>query len=82
MNTRLNLVTANEAATRLGVHHKTIARLLREEILAGMKVSNRWLVEQSTLDEFSKHYIGRKGRPKGYTPIRRSTDESSTLRPS
>jgi len=68
---RTNLVTTHEAASRLQVHPKTVSRLMRMGKLTGVKLANRWLVEESTLEEFSKGYVGRKGRPSGYSPRRR-----------
>ena len=67
----LNLITAEEAANRLNVHHKTISRLLRKEKIAGVKLANRWLLDESALISFSQYYTGSKGRPKGYSPGRR-----------
>ena len=67
MKKELKLITAEEAASRLKVHHKTIARLLRNKKISGIKLANRWLVRESVLDEFSKRYSGTKGRPKDAT---------------
>jgi len=68
MTSELRLVAASEAAQRIGVHHKTMSRLMREEKLKAVKVANRWLVEESVLDRFVKTYVGKKGRPKGWSP--------------
>ena len=62
------LVSTSEAATRLGVHPKTVARLVRSGKVSAVKVANRWLVEESTVEAFSKTYVGKKGRPKGWSP--------------
>lgn len=70
METKLGLVTAYEAARELRVHPKTVRRLLRQGKLAGVKLANRWLIEQTTLETFGKNYIGKKGRPKGWSPRR------------
>jgi hypothetical protein len=45
-----------------------MSRLMREEKLKAVKVANRWLVEESVLDRFVKTYVGKKGRPKGWSP--------------
>ncbi len=66
-----NLVTTHEAGSRLQVHPKTVSRLMRMGKLAGVKLANRWLVEESTLEEFGRTYVGKKGRPLGYSPRRR-----------
>lgn len=68
MKTRIRLITAGQAARELGVHPKTVSRLLRQGTLMGIKLANRWLIEQDTIETFRQHYIGRKGRPKGWSP--------------
>ena len=68
---RTNLVTTHEAASRLRVHPKTVSRLIRMGKLTAVKLANRWLVEEPTLEEFSRGYVGRRGRPTGYSPRRR-----------
>lgn len=65
---KLHLTTSYEAARDLEVHPKTVSRLLRQGNLMGIKLANRWLIEQDTLEIFRKDYIGKKGRPKGYSP--------------
>lgn len=79
MEERLKLVAASEAAARLGVHPKTVWRLIKRGRLAGVQLVGRWLVQEDSLESLSKTYVGKKGRPKGYSPKRRR-DESSTLR--
>lgn len=66
----LKLVTVTEAANRLGVHPKTISRLVRQGRLAGVKLANRWLISEATFRRFSETYVGKKGRPKGWSPKR------------
>jgi hypothetical protein len=39
--------------------------------LTAVKLADRWFVEEPTLEEFSKGYVGRRGRPTGYSPRRR-----------
>lgn len=68
MKKNLSLVTSYEAAELLGVHHKTVSRLLRQGILPGVKLANRWLIDKDTLEAFQEGYISKKGRPKGYSP--------------
>jgi len=62
------LISSHEAADRLHVHHKTISRLMRQGKLGAVKVANRWLLEESALEEFARTYVGKKGRPKGWSP--------------
>lgn len=68
MTSELKLVAASEAAQRLGVHHKTVSMLMREGKLGAVKVANRWLLEESAFERFAKTYVGKKGRPKGWSP--------------
>ncbi len=67
---RLNLTTPSEAALHLGVHHKTISRLMRQGRLPGVKVANRWLIDRDSFAVFSGSYVGKKGRPKGWSPTK------------
>ncbi len=71
MKDKFKLVTASEASSKLGINPKSLSRLLRQGKLSGVKLANRWLIEKSALDKFSKQYLGKKGRPKGYKPRRR-----------
>lgn len=66
----MTLTTSHEVAKELGIHHMTVSRLIRQQKLPGVKLANRWLIEQDTLEAFRKNYIGKKGRPKGYSPKR------------
>ena len=68
MDMKVKLFTTYEAARQLGIHPKTVSRLLRQGKLSGVKLANRWLIEQPILETFSKKYIGKKGRPKGWSP--------------
>lgn len=68
MGKELKLITAHEAAIRLGVHPKTMSYIIRKGRLDGFKIANRWLIDQTTFDEFSKTYVAKKGRPKGWSP--------------
>lgn len=78
----LRLISSHEAADRLKVHHKTISRLMRQGKLGAVKVANRWLIQEATVERFAKTYTGKKGRPRGWSAKRRRSkgNESSTLR--
>ena len=71
MKKEIRLISSSEAAQELGVHHKTVARLLRQGKLDGVNIANRWLIERNSLDSFKEGYVGKKGRPKGYSSKRR-----------
>ena len=64
----LKLVTASEAAKGLRVHPKTVSRLMRQGKLDAVKVANRWLIREAAFERFARTYIGKKGRPKGWSP--------------
>ena len=65
---KMKLLSASEAAKKLGVHSKTASRLMRQQKIDAINVANRWLVDEATLEEFAKTYVGKKGRPKGWSP--------------
>jgi uncharacterized protein (DUF433 family) len=50
------LLTAEEAAHRLGVSHQSrlIARLCREGTLKARKIANRWFIEGDSLEEYAR----------------------------
>ena len=62
------LISSHEAADRLQVHHKTISRLMRRGKLGAVKVANRWLIQEADVENFARTYVGKKGRPKGWSP--------------
>lgn len=64
----LKLVTSHEAARQLGVHPKTVSRLMRQQKLAAVKVANRWLMDKAVFEQFAKTYVAKQGRPKGWSP--------------
>lgn len=67
---KIKLVSASEAAKKLGIHPKTASRLMRQQKIDAIKVANRWLVDEATLEQFAKTYVGKGGRPKGWSPKR------------
>jgi len=68
------LVTSCEAAGVLGVRHTSIRRLARQGKLPALKLANRWLIERDAFEAFQKTYVGKRGRPKGYSPKRRAAE--------
>lgn len=75
MTTELKLVAASAAAQHLGVHHKTVSRLMRQGKLGAVKVANRWLIEEADLERFAETYVGKTGRPKGWSPKKKMEAE-------
>ncbi len=64
------LIGASEVAKRLGIHPKTASRLMRQQMMDAIKVANSWLVDEASFEQFAKTYVGKKGRPKGWSPKR------------
>ena len=52
------LLTAKEAAGRLGLSHDRVYRLLEQGGLGGMRVANRWLLTPSDLAAFRERRYG------------------------
>ncbi len=72
--------TAAEAALFLGVRPLTVSNLCASGRLRAEKVANRWLIQREVLEEFSKTYEGRPGRPRIKRKyIKRSTKWSNQL---
>lgn len=68
MRRELKLLSTSEVAKRLGVHPKTVSRLMRRGKVSGVKVANRWLIEEAAFEVVGQTYVGKKGRPKGWSP--------------
>ncbi len=56
-------ISSTDAARVLRVHRVAVARLIRQGQLPAIKIANRWLIDQSTLRDFARTYVGRRGRP-------------------
>ena len=65
MKRRLKVLTTSEVAEKLGVHPKTISRLIRQGKISAVKLANRWIVEEATFESFGEKYVGKRGRPSG-----------------
>ncbi len=64
MTIRDSYLSSSEAARALGIHPMTIQRLFRDGKLRGEKIANRWLIRRGDLEEFSKSYVPKVGRPR------------------
>jgi excisionase family DNA binding protein len=58
------LVSSGEAARTLEIHPLAIQKLIRQGRLPAEKIANRWLIPRAFLEEFSKTYEGKRGRPR------------------
>ncbi len=54
MDKREQLYTQKQVAEFLGVAPTTVGKWLRMGLLTGIKVSNRWRIQEKDLDEFLK----------------------------
>ncbi len=55
-------VTVKVAAERLNIHPESVRRLIRTGKLPARKFANTWLVERTTLEQFSSRYDPRPGK--------------------
>ena len=51
-----------EVARRLGIHHFSVCRIIRDGSLRGVKIGKSWVVLANDLDGFAKTYEARRGR--------------------
>ena len=55
---------SSEAAKLLGAKHITVTQLCQHGKLPAVKIANRWLISRDVLEEFSKTYMPKRGRPR------------------
>lgn len=48
----LKLYTVEELASLLNIQERTIRKLLREGVLSGRKLANRWYISESALHDY------------------------------
>ncbi len=53
------LLTINEVADLLRVHHATLRRLLHQREIQGIRVGGQWRFEEAELERFKKRHMGR-----------------------
>jgi excisionase family DNA binding protein len=56
-----NYAGVDDVAHRLNIHPESVRRLIRQGKLPAIKFGNKWLVDRSTLEQFSSHYDPRPG---------------------
>ena len=57
-------LTSPEAARILNIHQVAVAQLIRKGRIPAQKIANRWLIPRAFIEEFTKTYVGRRGRPR------------------
>jgi excisionase family DNA binding protein len=60
-----NLLTAPQAAARLGMHRHSIDRVIRSGRLHAIRIGREYLLDVEDVEAFARTYSGRTGRPAG-----------------
>lgn len=55
-------MTTKEAADKLGFHVKSIPKMVRDDILNGVRFGRAWLVSRKSVDEYIKKTKGMSKR--------------------
>ena len=63
------LYSTLEVAQRLGIHHFSVCRIVRQGRLPAQKIGRSWVVQAEDLEELAKSYEARRG------PRRKSTGQ-------
>lgn len=50
-----------EVAQRLGVHHFSVCRIIRQGRLRALKIGKSWVVREEDLEELAASYEARRG---------------------
>ncbi len=61
---RFDHISSSEAAAILGITPSAVSRLTREGKIPGVKIGGVYLIPRSAVQEYSKGYEGKRGRPK------------------
>ena len=61
---RARFISSGEAAKVLGITPLATSRLVRQKKIPGVKVGRTYLLSRTTVEEFAKTYVPRKGRPR------------------
>ena len=59
------LFSTAEVAQRLGIHHMSVCRLIRQGRLPAQKIGKSWVIGEEDLEDLAKSYEARRGRPRG-----------------
>jgi len=60
----MKLLSTSEVAKRLGIHHFSVCRIVREGRLRAQKIGRSWVVLEEDVDFLAQSYEGRRGRPR------------------
>ena len=64
MSLKDTYISSLEAIRILSIHPMSMQKLFRDGKLKGEKIANRWLIRRTDLEEFSKSYVPKVGRPR------------------
>ncbi len=68
------LFTGKEAADYLGVTPQFIYRLRTQKQLGQLIMGKFWMYTKTELDHYRNTRMGKRGRPKGYSPKRKKQE--------
>ena len=60
----MELLSTAEVAQRLGIHHYSVCRIIREGRLPAQKFGKTWVVSADDVLKLSETYQARPGRPR------------------
>ena len=60
----MELISTAEVAHRLGIHHYSVCRIIRDGRLRAQKIGKSWVVMSEDVAKLAKTYEARPGRPK------------------
>ena len=70
----MELISTAEVARRLGIHHYSVCRIIRDGRLPAQMIGKSWVVVSEDVEELEKTYEARRGRPRKH----RANDEGAT----
>ena len=60
----MELISTAEVAQRLGIHHYSVCRIIRDGRLRAQKIGKSWVVRSDDVAKLAKTYEGQPGRPR------------------
>ena len=60
----MKLLSTSEVAKRLGIHHYSVCRIIREGRLRAQKIGRSWVVLEEDVESLAQSYEARRGRPR------------------
>ena len=69
----MKLLSTSEVAKRLGIHHFSVCRIIREGRLRAQKIGKSWVVLEEDVESLAQSYEARRGRPRKQMTIESGT---------